>query len=1513
MTNGGENVLIKERNVRKKLYKSGKSWVIGGLILSTIMLSMTATSQNVNADSTNTVTDKSVTVSNNSNTTNQHDTVVDKQTIPVKNDQTTQQIAANATQAEKVKASDTTTDTQKQAETANNTNKDSIDNLTKQLPAVTPTANQKTGYLEKDGKWYYVTSDNTLAKGLTTVDNHKQYFDNNGVQAKGQFVTDNSKTYYLDPNSGNAVTGIQQIGSQTLAFNDNGEQVFADFYTAPDGKTYYFDDKGQATIGLKAINGHNYYFDSLGQLKKGFTGVIDGQVRYFDQESGQEVSTTDSQIKEGLTSQTADYTAHNAVHSTDSADFDNFNGYLTASSWYRPKDVLRNGQHWEATTANDFRPIVSVWWPSKQTQVNYLNYMSQMGLIDNRQMFSLKDNQAMLNIACTTVQQAIETKIGVANSTAWLKTAIDDFIRTQPQWNMSSEDPKNDHLQNGALTFVNSPLTPDTNSNFRLLNRTPTNQTGVPKYTIDQSKGGFELLLANDVDNSNPVVQAEQLNWLHYLMNFGSITANDSAANFDGIRVDAVDNVDADLLQIAADYFKAAYGVDKNDATANQHLSILEDWSHNDPEYVKDFGNNQLTMDDYMHTQLIWSLTKDMRMRGTMQRFMDYYLVNRNHDSTENTAIPNYSFVRAHDSEVQTVIAQIISELHPDVKNSLAPTADQLAEAFKIYNNDEKQADKKYTQYNMPSAYAMLLTNKDTVPRVYYGDLYTDDGQYMANKSPYFDAINGLLKSRIKYVAGGQSMAVDQNDILTNVRYGKGAMSVTDSGNADTRTQGIGVIVSNKENLALKSGDTVTLHMGAAHKNQAFRLLLGTTADNLSYYDNDNAPVKYTNDQGDLIFDNTEIYGVRNPQVSGFLAVWVPVGADSHQDARTLSDDTAHHDGKTFHSNAALDSQVIYEGFSNFQAFATNTEDYTNAVIAKNGQLFKDWGITSFQLAPQYRSSTDTSFLDSIIQNGYAFTDRYDLGYGTPTKYGTVDQLRDAIKALHANGIQAIADWVPDQIYNLPGQELATVTRTNSYGDKDTNSDIDQSLYVIQSRGGGKYQAQYGGAFLSDIQKKYPALFETKQISTGLPMDPSQKITEWSGKYFNGSNIQGKGAGYVLKDSGTDQYYKVTSNNNNRDFLPKQLTDDLSETGFVRDNIGMVYYTLSGYLARNTFIQDDNGNYYYFDSTGHLVTGFQNINNHHYFFLPNGIELVQSFLQNADGSTIYFDQKGRQVFNQYITDQTGTAYYFQNDGTMVTSGFTEIDGHKQYFYKNGTQVKGQFVSDTDGHVFYLEAGNGNVATQRFAQNSQGQWFYLGNDGIALTGLQTINGVQNYFYADGHQSKGDFITIQNHVLYTNPLTGAITTGMQQIGDKIFVFDNTGNMLTNQYYQTLDGQWLHLSTQGPADTGLVNINGNLKYFQANGRQVKGQFVTDPITNVSYYMNATDGSAVFNDYFTYQGQWYLTDSNYQLVKGFKVVNNKLQHFDEITGVQTKSAHIIVNNRTYIFDDQGYFVSVA
>ncbi len=243
-----------------------------------------------------------------------------------------------------------------------------------------------------------------------------------------------------------------------------------------------------------------------------------------------------------------------------------------------------------------------------------------------------------------------------------------------------------------------------------------------------------------------------------------------------------------------------------------------------------------------------------------------------------------------------------------------------------------------------------------------------------------------------------------------------------------------------------------------------------------------------------------------------------------------------------------------------------------------------------FEFPPQYRSSTDSSFLDSIIQNGYAFTDHYDLGFNTPTKYGTVDQLRTAIKALHATGIKAMADWVPDQIYNLTGKEVVAVQRVNNSGIYNQDSVINKTLYASQTVGGGEYQALYGGEFLDEIKKLYPSLFEKNQISTGVLMDASEKIKEWSAKYFNGTNIQGRGAYYVLKDWATNEYFKVSTSSNSSVFLPKQLTNEESNTGFISTDGGMTYYSTSGYQAKDTFIQDDKSNWYYFDKNGYMVS-----------------------------------------------------------------------------------------------------------------------------------------------------------------------------------------------------------------------------------------------------------------------------------------------------------------------------------
>ncbi|WP_019786055.1 glycoside hydrolase family 70 protein, partial [Streptococcus sobrinus] len=971
------------------------------------------------------------------------------------------------------------------------------------------------------------------------------------------------------------------------------------------------------------------------------------------------------------------FAKNNQAYSNQAESFETVDNYLTADSWYRPKAILKDGKTWTASSESDFRPVLMSWWPDTATKTAYVNFWAKEGLISN---------QAARNIdtAVQSIQTAIEKKISTEGNTAWLRSKMTQFVQSQSQWNINSENPTSypsqDHLQGGALLFSNSDATAQANSNWRLLNRNPSQQDGHVNYH-KSSYGGYELLLANDVDNSNPIVQAEQLNHFHYLMNWGEIVMGDKDANFDGVRVDAVDNVDVDLLQIQRDYYKAKYGTDKSEKNAIDHLSILEAWSGNDNDYVKDQNNFSLSIDNDQRSGMLKAFGYASAYRGNLGNLATAGLKKRSNTSSGDP-IPNYVFIRAHDSEVQTRIATVIRERlgMGNVDGLTNITLDDLEKAFAIYNQDMYSVDKQYYINNLPMAYTWMLQNKDTVTRVYYGDMYTDNGQYMATKTPFYNAIETMLKARIKYVAGGQQAGYNQGwngGILTSVRYGKGADSVTDRGTSETRTSGMAVLINNMPNFQASSG--VTLSMGAAHKNQAYRPLLLSTKDGIATYLNDrdvsSSQYKYTDSQGRLSFSASELRSVANVQVSGMIQVWVPVGAADNQDVRTAPSTAKTTDGNIYHQTDALDSQVIYEGFSNFQAFAKTPEQYTNAVIAKNADLFKSWGITQFEMAPQYVSSEDGTFLDSIILNGYAFSDRYDLAMSKNNKYGSKEDLANAIKALHAAGIKVLSDWVPDQMYNLPGKEVVTATRVNQYGQTTARAAINKTPYVVNTRTYGDYQEQYGGKFLDELQKLYPSLFTTKQISTGKAIDPSVKITNWSAKYFNGSNILGRGAKYVLSDG--KQYFNLTSG---KLYLPTALLSNATTTtqpstpsqptqpskpstksaGISYDGKGYIYRLATGQRVKDSLVTDK-GNLYYFGKTGYMATG----------------------MQKVKGATYYFGKDGKALKNGIYTDAAGKSYYFNNDGKRLENGYYSFGVDKWRHFENGvmavglTKVKGK--------------------------------------------------------------------------------------------------------------------------------------------------------------------------------------------------------------------------------------------
>ena len=1291
---------------------------------------------------------------------------------------------------------------------------------------------------------------------------------------------------------------------------------------------------------IKKVDGKYYYVKEDGSYKTNFAVSVNGQLLYFGKD-GALTSTSTHSFTPGTTNLVDAFSSHNRAYDSKKESFELVDGYLTPNSWYRPVTILENGEKWRVSTEKDFRPLLMAWWPDVDTQVAYLNTFSKH--FNLNATYSTSQSQSELNAAAKTIQIKIEQEISAKKSTEWLRQAIESFVKEQDQWNTTTENyTLADHLQGGALLYVNNDKTPWANSDYRLLNRTPSNQDGSLNGT-GRYLGGYEFLLANDVDNSNPVVQAEQLNQIHYLVNWGSIVMGDKDANFDGIRVDAVDNVDADLLQVYTNYFRAAFGVDKSEANALAHISILEAWDLNDNAYNQKHDGAALAMDNNLRYAIMGALYGS---GSSLKDLITSSLTDRTNNSKYGDTQANYIFARAHDNLVQDIIRDIVQkEINPK-SDGYTMTDAELKRAFEIYNEDMKKAEKRYTINNIPAAYALILQNMEQVTRVYYGDLYTDNGQYMATKSPYYDAITTLLKNRMKYVSGGQSMKVDTfngKEILSSVRYGKDIMTADQTtGVAETsKHSGMLTLIANNQDFSLGDG-TLKVNMGKLHANQAYRPLLLGTDKGIVTYENDAAAagkIKYTDAEGNLSFSGDEIKGYRTVDMRGYLGVWVPVGAPDNQDIRVKGSDKKL--DKTFSATEALDSQVIYEGFSNFQDFVEKDSQYTNKLIAENAELFKSWGITSFEMAPQFVSADDRTFLDSVIQNGYAFTDRYDLAMSKNNKYGSKEDLRDALKALHKQGIQAIADWVPDQLYQLPGQEVVTATRANSYGTPKANAYINNTLYVANSKSSGKdFQAQYGGEFLDELQKKYPQLFEDVMISTGKKIDPSVKIKQWSAKYMNGTNILGRGNRYVLSNDATGRYYQVTDNGI---FLPKPLTDQGGKTGFYYDGKGMAYFDNSGFQAKNAFIKYA-GNYYYFDKEGYMLTGRQDIDGKTYFFLPNGVQLRDSIYQQ-DGKYYYFGSFGEQYKDGYFvfdvpkegTSETEAKFrYFSPTGEMAV-GLTYAGGGLQYFDENGFQAKGTKYVTPDGKLYFFDKNSGNAYTNRWAEidgiwyefNDQGYaqakkgefyttdgstWFYRDAAGKNVTGALTLDGHDYYFRANGAQVKGEFVTENGKISYYTvdngykvkdkffevngkwyhaDKDGNLATGRQTIDHLNYYFNADGSQVKSDFF-TLDGgkTWYYAKDNGEIVTGAYSVGGKNYYFKEDGSQVKGDFVKNADGSLSYY-DKDSGERLNNRFLTTGNNvWYYFKDG-KAVTGRQNIDGKEYYFDNL-GRQVKGSPI-------------------
>ena len=238
---------------------------------------------------------------------------------------------------------------------------------------------------------------------------------------------------------------------------------------------------------------------------------------------------------------------------------------------------------------------------------------------------------------------------------------------------------------------------------------------------------------------------------------------------------------------------------------------------------------------------------------------------------------------------------------------------------------------------------------------------------------------------------------------------------------------------------------------------------------------------------------------------------------------------------------------------------------------------------------------------------------------------------------------------------------------------------------------------------------------------------------------------------------------------------------------------------------------------------------------------------------------------------QWYSDDQGN-WHYKKDGKDLT-GPNLIDGQHVYFDKDGKQVKGNFAQD--GH--YYDGELGHLTTESFVTTGDNHWYYVDKTGEKVTGLQEIGDKTYHFNDKGLQTKGQRVVIEGKGYYFHPENGELWN------NKIALHHST------RYINgTSDDIYYYYDNDGNIYTGPKTIDGKEYYFQP--AMVYYSKFKNPDGTESYYNE--QGQKVYNGWgkirYMYLRGYLWTpsvyaDENGYVVHGFKRINGQLYYFDE------------------------------
>jgi len=336
--------------------------------------------------------------------------------------------------------------------------------------------------------------------------------------------------------------------------------------------------------------------------------------------------------------------------------------------------------------------------------------------------------------------------------------------------------------------------------------------------------------------------------------------------------------------------------------------------------------------------------------------------------------------------------------------------------------------------------------------------------------------------------------------------------------------------------------------------------------------------------------------------------------------------------------------------------------------------------------------------------------------------------------------------------------------------------------------------------------------------------------------------------------------------------------------------------------------------WYYADSNGFLVEGWQTIKKDKYYF--SGYQMCHGGVwELEDGKAYYFAKSGalqtgwiKETYTELWGTYTNT-YYADANG-VLRKGWQKIGG-KWYCFGNPDDEWSGWnaltgVKHIGGKWYYFD-DNGVMKTgwikdvEAYDDWTYVAWYYADSTGALAQGWKKI-GTKWYYFRNEEDT------------YPNMVSGTY----EEIGGKKYLFDDSGALMSGGWQKiehkysdgTSSTTWYYSDKNGVLKEGWLQSGGKWYYFapemvQSSGYKVgKKVYVFDKsgalVSGNGWYKNTykSDGK-------TYYDYFYLEKD--VAVVGWKKIGGAWYYFDNSFGWMYRNSGYAIDGKTYAFDKNG------